>query len=695
MNKSVLFFLVVAGFQLPVQAKSANSCQQFYLFNRAWLSSQSAKVRSYVRNSKQEKAIENILLTTNKDPRDLVSPLETETFTIQIVDQGLAAHTPVEVIMTDKVTKETQVLLSSLKLQELRLKDSEKRDVYAPTITKYLNDNTVLPVGIQLSPLRDYLIVKVSSEGSIDGHTLAIIDLKTKKIIQEIENAGSNDVVWISPTQFTFRTHEVGIPVFMGTIVPNGVKVEPSKLGRMRSSNDQQWYYNVTPQDGLVLVSTISGQKFRLPDMEIVDILPSKEESNSVWIKTNGTAGFMELVKVDLQPGMALPKTIVKEGTTVIDKVIVGKEYVQYDRYLGADRWVNFIDHNGKLLAEVKAPDCCAISGAKYDAVTQTVTMVLQSPVTRRMNWTFDLRKKEWIAEDANTIKAARNPGQDMMIVNGERFITRYESYRSKDGTMIPIRITFKEGAELSGKAPTLMEGYGGFALNNYFHPAYERMTFEFIKSGGVHLAPALRGSYFFGEKWHEQGRGLKKQNVIDDFIGAAEWAIANGFTIPDFLAISGASHGGLLVAAAITQRPDLFGLAFPQYGPNAFHDKPDLDPISTPLQKLEYADLISDPIAQENARTISPELRAVKQKYPMTVVITGRRDSRVNPIHSYRFFDKLRQNQTGDQPILLYTQNNSGHWMTSIPRQDFLGWRSRSIFWSVLFKKMNMDITP
>ncbi len=83
--------------------------------------------------------------------------------------------------MTDKVTKETQVLLSSLKLQELRLKDSEKRDVYAPTITKYLNDNTVLPVGIQLSPLRDYLIVKVSSEGSIDGHTLAIIDLKNKK----------------------------------------------------------------------------------------------------------------------------------------------------------------------------------------------------------------------------------------------------------------------------------------------------------------------------------------------------------------------------------------------------------------------------------------------------------------------------------------------------------------------------------
>jgi|GEM_PF-1989082 len=692
MNKSVLVFIFAAGFQLNVQA---NSCRQFYLFNRAWLSSQSAKVRNFVKNSKQEKAIEEILLTTNKDPRDLVTPLETETFTIQIVDQGLASHTPVEVIMTDKATKESEVLLSSLKLQELRLKESEKRKVYAPTITKYLNDNTVLPVGIQLSPLRDYLVVKVSAEGSIDGHTLAIIDLKTKKIIQEIENAGSSDVVWITPTQFTFRTHEIGIPVFLGTITQNGVKIESAKMGRMRSSSDQQWYYYASAQEGLVLVSTISGQKIRLPEMDIVEILSSKENSNSVWIKTNGSAGFMELVKVQMQQGVAESSTIVKEGNAVIDKVTVGKEYVQYERYLGADRWVNFVDHNGLPLAEVKAPDCCAIVSAKYEAATQTVAVVLQSPVTRRMNWTFDLRKKEWLTEDASKTKIARNPGLDMMIVNGERFVTRYDSYRSKDGTMIPIRVTYKEGTELNGKAPTLMEGYGGFALNNYFHPAYERMTFEFMKSGGVHMAPALRGSYFFGETWHEQGRGLKKQNVIDDFIGAAEWAIANGITIPEFLAISGASHGGLLVAAAITQRPDLFGLAFPQYGPNAFHDKPSLDPISTPLQKLEYADLISDPVAQENARTISPELRAIKQKYPMTVVITGRRDSRVNPIHSYRFFDILRQNQLGEPPIMLYTQNNSGHWMTSIPRQDFLGWRSRSVFWSVLFKKMNMEIIP
>lgn len=126
----------------------------------------------------------------------------------------------------------------------------------------------------------------------------------------------------------------------MGTILPNGVRVEPAKLGRVRSSADQQWYYYTTVQEGLVLVSTISGQKVRLPEMDIVEILPSKEESNSVWIKTNGTAGFMERVKVEL--------------------------------------------HNGKPLAEVKAPDCCAVSGANYDAASQTVIMVLQSPVTRR-----------------------------------------------------------------------------------------------------------------------------------------------------------------------------------------------------------------------------------------------------------------------------------------------------------------------
>ncbi len=695
MSKSLISLLLVIGFQYDSYAAGENSCRWFYLFNRAWLSKQTANVRDYVKNSRQEKDIEEILLKTNQDPRDIAMALETETFTIRVVDQGLAPHTPVEVIMTDKATKKEVVLLSSLKLEELRLKENEKRDVYGQVVQNYLNDNTVLPVGIQLSPLRDILLVKVSSAGSIDGHTLVVIDVNTKKIIQEIKNAGSSDAVWISPNQFTFRTHEVGIPTFLATLNDGKVKVEPNKLGRFNSSNDQQWifYRAGTVTEGMVLQSTVTGQKTRLPDMSIEEILAVEHDTQNVWIKTDGENGFKTLEKVSILPGETRRTTILPEGKTVIEDISVEKDHIQYNSYLGKDRWVTFTDLNGKQLAQIQAPDCCAIGKATYNAESKTINVVLQSPVKRRMNWIYDVRTKEWTMEDANKAKTKGIPNDIMMVEAGERFVTRYDVYRSKDGTLIPIRITYKGGTEKNKNAPALMEAYGGFALNNYFHPQYERMTHEFIRAGGVHITPAVRGSYYFGETWHEQGRGLKKQNVVDDFIAAAEWAIVNGVTSPKFLAISGASHGGLLVGAAITQRPDLFGLAFPQYGPHAFHDKPILDPISTPLQKQEYADLINDPVAQANARTISPVLRAIRQVYPMTVVITGRRDSRVNPIHSYEFYDTLTRNQTGDQPIMLYTQNNSGHWMTSIPRQDFLGWRSRAVFWSVLFKYMDLNI--
>lgn len=695
MNKSIVSFIVIAGFKLSSYAATTNMCREFYVFNRTWLASQAAKVREYVKKSSQEKAIEEILLKTSQNPRDLETPLETDQFIIQVIDQGLGVHTPVEVVMTDKATRQQHVLLSSLKLEKLRLTESEKRDVYAPTVARYLNNNTVLPVGVQLSPLRDILLVKVSAAGSIDGHTLVVIDLKTKQIVQEIENSASSDAVWITPTQFVFQRHQVGDRAYMATVNKNNVKVEPSNLAWIRASDDQQWYYFMTSSGKIMIISTVSGQKIQLPNIDIVDVLSNEAGDGNIWIRANGFHGFREIIKITTSLGVVTSRKIVPEDNTIIDKTVsVTKEYVQYQSYLGADRWINFVSHDGVPLAKVKAPDCCAISRATYNAVNQTVDVVLQSPIVNKTNWAYDLKTNSWLRNEANKLKIVADPGKEMMIANGQAFITKYESFRSKDGTVIPIRVTYKEGTELNREAPTLMEGYGGFALNNYFHPAYERMVFEFLNSGGVHLAPALRGSYFFGEEWHKQGRGLNKQKVVDDFVGAAEWAIAKGITVPKRLAISGASHGGLVVGAAITQRPELFGLAFPQYGPHAFHDKPALDPISTPRQKLEYGDLMGDLAAQKNALNISPVNRTIPQDYPMTVVITGRRDSRVNPVHSYRFFDVLQQNQTGDQPIMLYTQNNSGHWMSSIPRQDFLGWRARTVFWSVLFKYMKMDIS-
>jgi prolyl oligopeptidase len=180
---------------------------------------------------------------------------------------------------------------------------------------------------------------------------------------------------------------------------------------------------------------------------------------------------------------------------------------------------------------------------------------------------------------------------------------------------------------------------------------------------------------------------------VINDFIGAAELMIRTGWTSPRHVAISGASHGGLLVGASITQRPELFGLAFPQFGPHDFARKPTLDPVTTPYQVSEYGDLIHDPAAQALARKISPFDNAKPASYPYTVVITGRNDSRVNPTHSYLFAAKLKDNQTGPMPVYLFALKNAGHWASSEPLEDLIAWRENAVYWSLLFDYFNMAL--
>lgn len=687
-------------FLSQVQAKNSIICARYYtsLVSRAWLAAEAAKARDYIRGTKderaQEAAVEKILKDIFDSPRDIISPLDVDTFTIRIVDQGLDSHKPVEVVMTDKSTKVETVLLSSLKLEELRLKESEKRPEYAPTVNDYLNDNTVIPVWAQLSPKRDILLVKVSGMGSIDGHTLVAIDLKSKKILQEIDNVDPNETVWITPTSFTFKTHVVGKPIHTATLGPKGVfEITKTPDVKVNGSADQQWYF-LRSKTGNRIVNAISGATVEVPNLSGVEsITPDLTDKSILWVKTQGRAGFSDIQKIKTNSPNPRAETIIAEREVVIEDFVVQKDKIRLTTYLGADRWVEFTDLNGKPMAHVRAPDCCSLSGAKFNMEDQIVEMNLASPVVKATKWFYDLKNNKWLKENAAKERVEGNPSIDMLTDNGVKYVSEFRSFKSKDGTEIPIRVTYKEGTKMDGNNGALMEGYGGFALNNYFHPTYERMTHEYLKAGKVYLAPALRGSYFFGKDWHDQGRALNKQNVIDDFIGAAEWAIAQGLTSAKLLAISGASHGGLLVGAAITQRPELFGLAFPQFGPHLFSQKATYDPITTPLQVFEYGDLINDPVAIANAKKIDPYENAVPQNYPFTVVMTGWYDTRVNPDHSIEFFKRLKANQTGDQPIHLFSLNNSGHWMSSIPRQDFIGWRARVTFWSILFKYNNIEL--
>jgi prolyl oligopeptidase len=238
-----------------------------------------------------------------------------------------------------------------------------------------------------------------------------------------------------------------------------------------------------------------------------------------------------------------------------------------------------------------------------------------------------------------------------------------YEStqvfYESKDGTKVPMIITFKKGIELDGNNPTVLYGYGGFNVN--LTPAFSTSNIILLEQGGIYAVANLRGGGEYGEEWHIAGTKMQKQNVFDDFIAAAEYLIKNKYTSSEKLAIAGGSNGGLLVGAAMTQRPELFKVALPAVGV---------------LDMLRYNKFTAgagwsfDYGTAEDSKEMFEYLikyspyHAIKQgvSYPATLITTADHDDRVVPAHSFKFAARLQEFHQGDNPVLIRIETNAGH---------------------------------
>ncbi|HVR43592.1 MAG TPA: prolyl oligopeptidase family serine peptidase [Thermoanaerobaculia bacterium] len=229
--------------------------------------------------------------------------------------------------------------------------------------------------------------------------------------------------------------------------------------------------------------------------------------------------------------------------------------------------------------------------------------------------------------------------------------------YESKDGTRVPMFIAHRKGLELDGSNPTLLYGYGGFNIS--MTPGFSPARLIWMEMGGVFAMPNLRGGGEYGEEWHQAGTRLEKQNVFDDFIAAAEWLIDSGYTRPEKLAISGGSNGGLLVGAAMTQRPDLFGAALPAVGVMdmlRFHHFTAgrfwVDDYGSTDDPEEFAALLA----------YSPYHNLRPADYPATLVTTADTDDRVIPAHSFKFAAALQHAHRGTDPVLIRIETRAGH---------------------------------
>jgi prolyl oligopeptidase len=236
------------------------------------------------------------------------------------------------------------------------------------------------------------------------------------------------------------------------------------------------------------------------------------------------------------------------------------------------------------------------------------------------------------------------------------------ETAVSRDGTRVPVTVLRRKGTPLDGSNPTLLYGYGGYAISQ--RPTYSAMRRVWLEQGGVYAVAALRGGGEFGEDWHRAGNLTRKQNVFDDFLASAQRLIDAGYTRPARLAIEGGSNGGLLMGAAFTQRPELFGAVVSHVGiydmlrvelaPNGAFNVTEFGTVKEPAQF--HALLGYSPYHHVQAGTL----------YPPTLFITGENDPRVDPMQSRKMTAMLQAKTAGAGPILLRTSSRTGHGITT-----------------------------
>jgi prolyl oligopeptidase len=366
------------------------------------------------------------------------------------------------------------------------------------------------------------------------------------------------------------------------------------------------------------------------------------------WFHTDRDASHKKLIAIDTRaPEQKNWKTLVPEAKETLDGVsVVGDHFVT--SYLkDAHRVVKLYDLKGQFVRELQLPgigDAFGFGGKRKDKETFYAYTSSIAPTT--------IYRYDFTTGKSSVFR------QPKMDFNPADYETKQIFYTSKDGTRVPMFISHKRGLTLDGQNPTYLYGYGGFdvAMTPYFSVS----NLQWMEMGGVFAMPNLRGGSEYGKEWHEGGMKLKKQNVFDDFIAAAQWLIANKYTSTSKLAIGGDSNGGLLVGATLTQRPELFGAALPGVGV---------------MDMLRYTKFTigaawatdygspDDPAEFKALYAYSP-LHNIKPgtNYPPTLITTADHDDRVWPGHSFKFTATMQAAQAGPAPILIRIETKAGH---------------------------------
>jgi prolyl oligopeptidase len=542
---------------------------------------------------------------------------------------------------------------------------------------KLSTDGTTRLGAFSLSKDGKYAVVGLSKGGS-DWQEYQIMDLATKNYLPEkIEWVKVSGAAWQGEGFYYSRYpkpegsalaaknenhqvffHKLNTPQSADRLVFEDAK-NPQRFHTVSTTDDERFVLLTVSdrgkgKDGNALFymdakSGSAGTTFKPVVAGVTDFSYNvvDNDGDRLLILTNQKAPNSKVIAYDTKKGAF--STLIPEKPEPIAENSVSaageKLFVEYSKDVTSK--IEVYDYKGKKESEVQLPalgSAGGFGGEKDDKfVFYTFTSFTFPPTIYRYD----------IASGKSSV--FRAPEVDF---KPDEYETKQVFYTSKDGTKVPMFLTYRKGLKLDGTNPTLLYGYGGFNIS--LPPAFSPFRIPFLEQGGVYAQANLRGGSEYGEKWHEQGMKLKKQNVFDDFIAAAEYLIAQKYTSTPKLAIQGGSNGGLLVGAVMNQRPDLFRVAIPQVGVMdmlRFHKFTigwnwiaDYGSSDNPEEfKAIYA---YSPI-----QNIKPGLN-----YPATLITTADHDDRVVPAHSFKYAATLQEVYKGNNPVLIRIDTNSGH---------------------------------
>ncbi len=537
---------------------------------------------------------------------------------------------------------------------------------------KFSKDGTTSLAGIEFSEDGTKVAYQIS-EGGIDWRKVIILNAANKSIIEDtLYDVKFGSLSWKGNEGFYYSSYDKpkGSELSAKT---DQHKLYYHKLGTKQNEDKvifggdikRRYVSGYVTSDNHYLVITAanatSGNELYILDLKdpkakLVTIVGNMEstsyvmenEGSKLFISTNLNAPNKRLVTVDAaDPRPEKWVDFIPESEFVLS-TSKGGGYIFAHYMKDALSQVKQYDYKGNMVREIQlpGPGSASMGGGKKN--DQTLYYSFTNYITPASIYKFD---------PATGISSVFvKPNVDF---NPDMYESKQVFYTSKDGTKVPMMITYKKGIKLDGTNPTILYGYGGFNIS--LTPSFSVPNAVWLELGGIYAVPNLRGGGEYGKKWHDAGTQMRKQNVFDDFIAAAEYLISSKYTSSANLAIAGGSNGGLLVGASMTQRPDLFRVALPAVGV---------------LDMLRYHTFTSgagwayDYGTSEQSKDMFHYLRGYSPvhnvrsgvAYPATLVTTADHDDRVVPAHSYKFIAELQKKQSGPNPVLIRIDKSAGH---------------------------------